>query len=52
MADSDAVRSRRYRLHRAGNHSSCRDCGGRPVPQVALQVARLPEAVEVDPRWR
>jgi hypothetical protein len=45
MADSDAVRSRRYRLHRAGNHSLCRDCGHRPP----LEVAQEGDPLEVDP---
>jgi hypothetical protein len=45
MADSDAVRSRHYRLHRAGNHSLCRDCAHRPP----LQAAPEGEAPEVDP---
>ena len=47
MADSDAVRSRRYRLHRAGNHSLCRDCGHRPPLQAA--GGDVQEVPEVDP---
>jgi hypothetical protein len=26
MADSGATRTRRWKLHKAGNHSECRDC--------------------------
>jgi hypothetical protein len=26
MADSGATRTRRWKLHRAGNHSECKDC--------------------------
>jgi hypothetical protein len=41
MADSEAVRSRRKRMHAAGDHSLCRRCaavrGGGPVrPLVSL----------------
>jgi hypothetical protein len=39
MPDSDALRSRRKRLHAAGNHSLCRRCASAPV------LAALPEAV-------
>jgi hypothetical protein len=46
MADSQSLRSRRCRLHKAGNHTLCRaDCGG--VPRVAVQVGEVPG--EVDP---
>jgi hypothetical protein len=38
VADSDALRSRRKRLHAAGDHSLCRRCGAlRGIP-----VARVP----------
>jgi hypothetical protein len=64
MADSDALRSRRKRLHSGGDHSLCRRCGGRgaelatvvaggvPVdPQTALEALarRLEGAHEADP---
>jgi hypothetical protein len=64
MADSDALRSRRKRLHAAGDHSLCRRCDGRsavaavPVPgdarvdpSVSLErlAARLEAAHEADP---
>jgi hypothetical protein len=64
MADSDAVRSRRKRLHAAGDHSICGRCGGRravvavpaaggaPVdPDAALEALarRLEAAHEADP---
>jgi hypothetical protein len=43
MADSEAVRSRRYRLHRAGNHALCRDCARRP-PLAAVPAGDPPQA--------
>jgi hypothetical protein len=46
MADSDAVRSRRKRLHAAGDHSLCRRCGTRN----AVAVPPVPGAAPVDPR--
>jgi hypothetical protein len=64
MADSNAVRSHRKRLHAAGDHSLCRRCDGRgavavpPVagdaqvdPGVSLErlAARLEAAHEADP---
>jgi hypothetical protein len=64
MADSAAVRSRRYRLHRQGDHSLCRRCDGRGAAVVlpvagdmpvdahaALErlAARLEAAHEADP---
>lgn len=38
MADSAALRNRRLRAHKAGDHSLCRRCDGRS-PVVALPVA-------------
>jgi hypothetical protein len=64
MADSNAVRSRRKRLHAAGDHSLCRRCehrsatvvppaaGDPPVDaRVSLErlAARLEAAHEADP---
>jgi len=48
MADSNAVRQRRKRLHAAGDHSMCRTCpavrAGRPLELVTVE----PDA-RVDP---
>lgn len=51
MADSDAVRQRRYRRHKAGDHSLCRQgCGDTPVRQLtAVRPADIP-AGGLDPR--
>ena len=64
MADSNALRSRRKRLHAAGDHALCRRCDGRgaaglppaagdaPVdPRAALEALarRLEAAHEQDP---
>jgi aminoglycoside phosphotransferase len=47
MADSPAVRSRRYRLHKAGDHSLCRHklavCDAES-PAVAVEIALDPAA--------
>jgi hypothetical protein len=48
MADSNAVRSRRKRLHSAGDHSECRRCDGRSV----TVVPPLPAGTGSDPRAR
>jgi hypothetical protein len=47
MADSDAVRAQRYRMHKAGNHGLCRPgCGQRaPKPAEMTGVA----GAQVDP---
>jgi hypothetical protein len=42
MADSDAVRSRRKRLHKAGDHSLCRDCERRAAVVVLPPVSDTP----------
>lgn len=50
MADSEAVRSRRKRLHALGDHSSCRRCAavtGRPAPGMTLLPPSAP-AVKFD----
>jgi hypothetical protein len=45
MADSAAVRSRRYRLHKAGDHSACRH----KLAVCAPVVAEMPGKGAVDP---
>ena len=53
MADSEAVRSRRKRLHAAGDHSLCRRCAavtGKPPAASPLTVLPSPvAAAELDP---
>ena len=63
MADSGALRTRRARAHKAGDHSLCRRCdGSKPVPAVSGAVSvsdpirelrrlagRLRDAHEADP---
>lgn len=51
MADSNAVRSRRKRLHAANDHSECRRCDGRR-PLSAVPAASAPAATGTDPRAR
>jgi hypothetical protein len=48
VADSDAVRSRRKRLHAADDHSLCRRCGVRR-PLAAVPAASAPAATGIDP---
>ena len=43
MADSAAIRARRYRRHAAGDHSLCRH-----APDAAVRLAAVPEAGELD----
>jgi hypothetical protein len=38
MADDGATRTRRWKLHKAGDHSLCRRCDGRR-PMVVVPVA-------------
>jgi hypothetical protein len=45
MADSGALRARRARLHKAGDHSICRRCAGRAAAVVPLAG----EPVRIDP---
>jgi len=50
MADSEAVRSRRKRLHAAGDHSMCRRCPavtGKATPRVAV-LSPIPKAPDLD----
>jgi hypothetical protein len=50
MPDSDAVRSRRKRLHAAGDHSQCgRRCDARVIP-VAFPPSGAPGDGALDPR--
>jgi hypothetical protein len=58
MADSDALRSRRKRLHAAGDHSLCRRCDARRAQlagltaawdAAAVPVARVPARGSQDP---
>jgi hypothetical protein len=54
VADSEAVRSRRKRLHAAGDHSMCRRCAAVRGDDVASRVTALPSppaasAVRLDP---
>lgn len=52
MADSEAVRSRRKRLHAAGDHSVCRRCAavrGDVAQDVAARVTALPAPPPGDP---
>jgi hypothetical protein len=60
VADSDATRSRRYRLHRSGDHSQCRHERVRAVPdlpageldtqaELLALARRLAGAHEADP---
>lgn len=48
MADSGALRQRRYKQHRAGNHALCRgDCAKSPQDSATLTVLReVPPASE------
>lgn len=52
MADSEAVRSRRKRLHAAGDHSLCRRCAavraGADPPQVVTPLPDLPAGPAFD----
>lgn len=48
VADSDALRSRRKRAHKRGDHSLCRHQPGCPV--LPLAVLPDPDAGELDPR--
>lgn len=51
MADSEAVRSRRKRLHAAGDHSLCRRCAAVLGETRPPQVVRLaPDSPEFDPQ--
>jgi hypothetical protein len=43
MADSGAVRTRRWKLHRAGNHSECRDCDALRGARPGLAPTAVPE---------
>jgi len=47
MADSDAVRSRRKRMHAQGDHSLCRHDGVRP--KIVLADADRPDPGDFDP---
>jgi hypothetical protein len=47
MADSDAVRSRRYRQHRQGDHSLCKGSCDRPRLAVVADGATVPMPDEV-----
>jgi hypothetical protein len=42
MADSDALRSRRKRLHSAGDHSLCRRCDALSAASAAPAAGDLP----------
>ena len=52
MADSEALRARRARAHRAGDHSLCRRCpavrGEAEVPRIVVPVPPLADAAEFD----
>lgn len=53
MADSGALRVRRARKHKAGDHSLCRRCAavrGQDGPPVGIiPVPQLPATAELDP---
>jgi hypothetical protein len=53
MADSEAVRSRRKRMHKAGDHSLCRRCAavrGEAEPlRGIVQLPQLPAGPPLDP---
>ena len=46
MADSGSVRTQRYRLHRAGDHSLCRRPCGVQKPELALPPSRPLDAAQ------
>jgi hypothetical protein len=48
VADSNALRSRRKRLHARGDHSECRRCDGRGV----ILMPPVPTGAAADPRAR
>ena len=51
VADSDAVRAKRHRRHRSGDHSMCRqDCADRVPRQLAAVRPVAAPAGELDPR--
>lgn len=56
MADNEAVRSRRKRLHASGDHSMCRRCAavrGDAAAEVASRLTALPSpeaGAVLDPR--
>jgi hypothetical protein len=50
MADSGALRTERYKRHKAGDHSVCRrGCGGRVIP-VAFPPSAAGDDAGVEPR--
>jgi hypothetical protein len=48
MADDGATRTRRWKAHKAGDHSLCRDCDARRAV-VALPVPAAPGDTGIDP---
>ena len=52
MADSTALRVRRSRAHKAGDHSLCRRCavvrGESRVPEGLVSLPRLPDGLPFD----
>lgn len=52
MADSEAVRSRRKRLHAAGDHSMCRQCAAVRGERGTVTVTALPSPPPGDPAPR
>jgi hypothetical protein len=51
VADSDALRARRHRRHKAGDHSACRqDCEDRATRQFAPVRPVTAPAGDLDPR--
>ena len=53
LADSGALRVRRARAHKAGDHSLCRRCaavrGEAGVPETVTLLGRPPDVPELDP---
>jgi hypothetical protein len=51
VADSDAVRARRHRRHKSGDHSMCRqDCADRAPRRLAQVRPIAAPAADLDPR--
>jgi hypothetical protein len=47
MADSGATRTRRWKLHKAGDHSECKGCDAlRPSPPASAPAAALEGGID------
>src|SRR5262245_61764148 len=48
MADTDALRARRYRQHRQGDHSLCKGSCDRPRLAVVVDGETVPSTPEIE----